>query len=766
MIDILLKYNDSKYVIVVDDAIYSNFIKLKSEYELTHHHLFKFKLMSHKELLTKLSFSYENHLILDIYAKTNEPISIIKEKLKFLSYVDDTHALKEFIHPFINQLHYHHDFIEKNKDSLFIFLSQPIYLKKLLDKHQLKYEVILESNKYIPKVYQFDTMEEEIFYLFESISHKLESGISPDSIYIAGINDKNERVINKLALSYGISIDMAKDLQLWNFKYTQNLIKLSIEELIKKIVEPTENQIEQRINELIVQILNRYPLHKYDEETTKKIIVSDIKEAKLRKDRITNVIHAIKFEEVQMLNEDALIYVIHANYSYFPNIKKDNEFLSNEEKLQIGYPTSHEENLYHEKLFTYLLQTKRIEYVSFSLKDIYQEYVPSDIIKQFNNIEPRKISKEILTHKFSLNTYKSFFKSTNEDKLLTTFNNDFKLNASELNILKQYIQSLDLKLSPSQIITYLKSPYIFYIQNILKISNFDVNIPIFMGDFFHKLVETALIICYFEKINQRSSKNDLDKRIDDLIIEFEAKEFDENIFFDDFFDVYFEDKRYIFEKEINNLTLDEILIIQAEFFIQKNKKLMIQSLSEIILRSNSANKVYVETDIESINLKGRLDLLIENDESFEIIDFKSSDQSTLKYEKIEELLCNLINENPIDKSDLQIIQLIAYAYLGLKRYNKDIFVEFFAFLSEKTSKNIRLTLNQDDEIFSISEKIIKNYEQIVNNVYYKIMNAEFPNRTLETKKRDELIEKDLNVYKALAYYTQYNTESEDEDIDE
>ncbi|HHY96850.1 MAG TPA: restriction endonuclease subunit S, partial [Acholeplasma sp.] len=119
-----------------------------------------------------------------------------------------------------------------------------------------------------------------------------------------------------------------------------------------------------------------------------------------------------------------------------------------------------------------------------------------------------------------------------------------------------------------------------------------------------------------------------------------------------------------------------------------------------------------------------------------------------------------------NKSDLQIIQLIAYAYLGLKKYNKDIFVEFFAFLSEKTSKNIRLTLNQDDEIFSISEKIIKNYEQIVNNVYYKIMNAEFPNRTLETKKRDELIEKDFNVYKALAYYTQYNTESEDEDIDE
>ena len=194
----------------------------------------------------------------------------------------------------------------------------------------------------------------------------------------------------------------------------------------------------------------------------------------------------IRFEEVSLLDDTNHVFVINAYHEHFPNLKKDNDMISDEQKQLIGIMDSQAENALMQDMFKALSHHPSIKQISFAHRDHNQYYQISDLILSYiRDSKDFKVLniKDIHVHYAPL-FYKQYFKNNDKGIKLTTFTGDFNLKEEEKKTLKRYLKHSHLRLSASGITTYLKVPFIFYLNQILKLRNFEDNLYLRSGNFF------------------------------------------------------------------------------------------------------------------------------------------------------------------------------------------------------------------------------------------------------------------------------------------
>ena len=414
------------------------------------------------------------------------------------------------------------------------------------------------------------------------------------------------------------------------------------------------------------------------------------------------------------------------------------------------------ENTYLNNKYQKIIKDSKIEYISYSKRDNYNEYTPSDIILPYLEKVDTKIK---LTKGFQKDTYRKLFSRKDEilDKTLITFNNNFKF--SDKTKLKNYLNNINIKLSPTTFETYLKIPFMYYIKYILKVDHFKETISLILGNFFHKLVEIL-----YNKINTK---------------EINIYNFNSNEFYNREFNNYFEPQLKIIENinRTNKIEQEDLRIIKTIFQIKRNENKIKEALNFLIEYEQVDNeaKIYPEYQVEEDKFKGRLDLLkiYENENKYSIVDFKTGKKTSYNKENIlsDLELLNKDYNSDIEMKNLDLLQLLLYeSHIE----NKELkYVAYFSFLENNLKFNQLNTEELNKKFFTKSdkrlltkeekEKINKELEKVFNTTYEKINNLEFDLIVRTNSNKQTNLYQEYGDFEAICFFTKYNTNDNEEE---
>lgn len=803
--EILGKINYNNNYFVIPDKIKSNVIRAKSNYELTNKVLVDFKIITYSELINLLSFDVLDEIYLFNLEENNLPLSVINEKIRFSKYNldkknDDLNKFLDFNKKYILENKFFKDNIKKYT---FNILGNDVLLKPFIDYYKLKVNYInIDKIKEDVLTLKFNTKEDEVFYLFEEIAKLLHKNIDINKIYISNIDNTYFNLINKFKLFYNINVNYDNQVYLNDIPYIKDIMSKEYEliiqilkdeayrnELYQKEILKDKIDFETNINKLI-SLFNKYPTKNYKTSNILKVIKEDLKNLKVKSKVYSNAVNVISNEEILGLDESNYIFILNTVYESFPKLSKDNDYLSDNDKELINYPTSSDLNIAANNFLKEVIKFSTVKYISFSLSDNYLSYTPSDISSEFikSTNEPSEIE---LNFGYAPSFYKLYYSKNTGDILQSTFKSDFNLTKKEKDLLINYTKDIKTKISPSQVTKYFNIPFVYYLENILRLQVFNESISTLMGNFFHSLVETLMIIFYEKKVDRSKTgkiKNyhddiDINNEIINYILNVDIANFNYNKYFNDFFNIYFkkmlEYTNLLKNVSYKDLSKKDIMYIKTMFYTKKQQDTIVAALEVVVKLEEKipSKELIIEEKVELENFIGQSDLVkIYDNNTFSIIDYKSSAKEPFHKDKIIEtinLLLKDTNEEVVLKN-LDLLQLIFYAYFYSIKYEKLKMKDLAYFSYNSTKLNALSTTDLNLDYYTKGETRIINEEELktlfldVEKLLNKVL-EEIKNFNFKIEIRKDLVDKKgrnesyYSIYEALAFFNSNQEEGENDE---
>ena len=186
------------------------------------------------------------------------------------------------------------------------------------------------------------------------------------------------------------------------------------------------------------------------------------------------------------------------NYNHLPSIKKDEDYLIDLEKEELGISTSKEINKNNIESIKKLISSSKNIYLSYKDKSYFNEYHKVDYFNEY---------KEVLFNKDVTTSY-----SENEDKILLTknldnnlinkdtliLNSNYDINYSSYDhsfkgisndTLDKILNNRSLSISYSSLNNYYECSYKFFLTNLLKLSKFKGSSLTIIGNIMHEIVD-------------------------------------------------------------------------------------------------------------------------------------------------------------------------------------------------------------------------------------------------------------------------------------
>ena len=473
--------------------------------------LLNIKVMSIDEVKNRLFFEKKNEAFYYVYKECNKPLSIVNNLINFLYYIDvnkeyNSLKLKELKEIKINLLNKNllkidKRFIQNLNQYDIKFIGFPILTKedKFIMNELKKYSKIevldYYNNDYIPEFYHFKTIEDEIIFVAESISFLLENNVDINKIKLCNINEDYIFYLKRIFKNYNLPINFNITTTLYDLPITHEFLNTlnltSKEETIDLFKVKYPNSIDY-INKYI-SILNNYT---FLTSLDLNLIKYELKQAKIKENKKINAIDVIDINEIG--NSDDYIFIMSCNYNYFPKIKKDEDYLIDEEKKELSISTSKEINKDNIEVIKKLIKSSKNIILTYKDKSYFNEYHKVDYL---NDLEVKEYNKNML---------KSY--SINEDKILLTKNLDNnKINTDTLILnynydvdylkydhafkgikeetLNKILKDKSLSLSYSSMSKYYECGFKYYLGNLLKLSKFKDSSATIIGKIMHEIVD-------------------------------------------------------------------------------------------------------------------------------------------------------------------------------------------------------------------------------------------------------------------------------------
>ena len=462
--------------------------------------------------------------------------------------------------------------------------------KNLLDEiTKYDYEIIEEKEQnYKNKVYEFNTMEEEINFIIKKIID-LQKTIDLNDICLVNVGSEYINDIERLFKFNNIPINLNIKKSIYGTTVVKNFLK-NLKENKEIILENDE------ISKLIVKIVNKYAFRKID-DTIIECIEAEIKKTYLKNAILDCAINLVSIDEI---DDSKYYFVLGFNEGILPKPYIDEDYYSDKLKEKMGILTSVEKNILDKKLVINKISRKNV-ILSCRLKDGIKDLYPSSIIEELN--------LEVIKEKFSnynSNLYNKLVLGKKLDNLIKYNEVDDELNllysnyidinyltysnkftGINNNLFNKFINN-KLLLSYSSIDDYNKCGFRYYISNILKLDEYNETFIAYIGNLFHYIL---------------------------------------SIYNNDNFDFELEFNKFINNKELNN---------KEKFFIKKLKKDLIFIINVLkqyeeyseLNKSLYEEKIYVNKDANiKVTFMGVVDRIMykeENNKTYiAIIDYKT-----------------------------------------------------------------------------------------------------------------------------------------------
>ncbi len=515
-----MKYEDYDLIITTNNVkkeilkYFSNKIvktKIMTKTEINNMILGKIKNEGKIELIKEFNISYN---LAKVYLN-----NIIYKPIKLNKYY-------EFL--FNNSLIEFNNNKNNYKNILVINVNVDKYIIKYFNNSTINY---LEStNNFVHDVYEFDMLDKEVSFVCFKILDLLEK-VDINNIKLVNVGDEYITSINKIFSMCNLPVNINNTITIIKtntFEKFINLLKNNYD-LEKSLSDIPKDEV----YELLIDYFNK---NNYDKITDLiiLIILDDFKNVSIKKENLKNAIEIINLDDI--MYDDKYYFVFGLNEGSLPKTKKNEDFLTDDEKLSLNITTSYEYNKFNEELFINIYKNCKNLFLSYKLSSSFNSYSPSYLIEDLNmNI----IKNSDTEYKYS-NVFNEleYAKSLDDLYKYNVINNNLSILSSNYNIKYREYNNVfkglidykkdNLRLSYSSLITYNNCAFRYYVDKVLKLNSFEETLSTLIGSTFHyvlsKIYENDFNInnVYSEylkdKVLDNKTKYYLDVLKDELIL--------------------------------------------------------------------------------------------------------------------------------------------------------------------------------------------------------------------------------------------------------
>ena len=483
---------------------------LKEKFLINNNKILNLKFFTINEFKKNYFYDYDTKTIYYIMTKYNKTYDNAYEILKNTYYIEN----KKYINSTLNYLvEIKNDLINNNLLKFNNLFKKYINTKNIyvfydnLSKNDLKMfdnlnvEFIKNDKEYeINNIYEFENINDEVNWCSNKICELIENGIDINKIKLITFDDEYKTIIYRIFKIYNIPIQKSD-----NYLISTKIVKYFLENIEKNINNTIEllknnyNLEDENIYNLykqIIDICNKYNWCDNFEEI-KELLIEEFKSTKIKPNNNKNIIEIIDFENIQ--DNDNIYFLLGFNQNVYPKTFKDDEYINDSNKKEIFLETTKEKNNNSYKYTLKKIKSIKNIFISYKLHSNNNDYLPSIIIDELNaniikneniNITYSNIyNKQKLTEK--LDYYLKYGKiqdnlekyyNTYNDYKYKEYNNQYKKIDEKL--FKKYTNN-KISISYTNLNNFYKCQFKYYIENILKISNYEETFTIFIGNIFH-----------------------------------------------------------------------------------------------------------------------------------------------------------------------------------------------------------------------------------------------------------------------------------------
>lgn len=506
----ILDYIKSNTLLIIPNSIKQEVLESFNNIDK----LLNIKIMSLEELKKHVYFDYDEEAILYLMDKYKYNCNVSNTLLKNMYYIDeckyDYSKLNDLI-SLKNELRekklliYDNLFLNliKNKEIIVYGYNNinKFYKRMLLN---LK-ATIIEEEKSIPKkltVYECDSLENEVNFVFNRICSLINDGIDINKIKLINVDEKYFYTIKRLSKLYNLPINIDN-----NNIYSSMIVKTylntlkstkSIEKSIDIIKEKFSLSNEKNLNiyNILLNISNKYIDLNYNFSNIYNCINEDLKEAKIKTVLLNN---QIVITDLENLIYDDYVFLLGFNQGSIPKLYKDEDYISDYYKKNILLETTEEKNMIEKEKVIFKLYSLNNLFITYKLKSIDSDFYPSNLVNELGMqilksdinylISYSDVYSKILLAKYLDDYIKYGKKSENISILYNNFKIEYLSYNNEFSGInnKKIINKLmpKLVLSYTHIDNYYHCAFKYYLSNVLKLDKFEEKFATIIGNLFH-----------------------------------------------------------------------------------------------------------------------------------------------------------------------------------------------------------------------------------------------------------------------------------------
>ena len=729
-------------VLVIPNTIKKHVLLKLNEFE----NIFNIKIMSLEELINSITFKYSEESIYYLIKKYDMNYDAALMYLNNIKYVNDINVSSnkiEKLKNIKNELDENNLLIyDKNIFGLLKEKKVVIYGYDYIDNYSLKMLKKLDNYKIIEKeysnfnhdVYEFNNIEDELYFVLTNIIDLIKKGVNINNIKLCNVTSEYENDLKRMFNIFNIPINIKNNKSIKSSLIFKDFIKSlknnEIEESIDFIINKYDTSVSNNkyIVDQIIKILNNYNFVK-EKDILINILTNEFKKIYIKNDEYENAVNIVDLKD-NVFNDNDFVFLLGFNMGNIPIIYKDEDYLSDNEKDLLGLEMSYKKNSIEKKVVINNIKSIKNLFITYKNKTNFMEYMPSLLIDELKLNVIKNIDKK---YNYSLK-YNDLLLYKKIDDLIKYGTKDSVIdilyaNKEKDNYLKydnkfkgidklKFNNSLNgkLLLSYSSIDNYNRCAFRYYLNNILKITEFEETFAQNIGTIFHDILSKAfsddfnfdkefdekmsqIIFTNKELFFMKKLKDELKFVIDTIKKQNKFNSLDKSLY---------ENKVYI--NKDGNIKLTFMGIIDKLLYKEEDNKtyLVIIDYKTGVLHTNLNNTIY------GIDMQLPVYLYLAKDGLFknaEVIGFYlqkilnnevvKDSKKTYISQKEESLKLNgytvdktdLISKFDFSYTDSEVIKSLKFGKTGFYAYSKIL-------SEEKIDKLINIVKNNIDDAFS------------------------------------------------------------------
>ena len=729
-------------VLVIPNTIKKQVLLKLNEFE----NIFNIKIMSLEELINSITFKYSDESIYYLIKKYDMNYDVALMYLNNIKYVNDINVSSnkiEKLKNIKNELDENNLLIyDKNIFGLLKEKEVVIYGYDYIDNYSLKMLKKIDNYKIIKKeysnfnhdVYEFNNIEDELYFVLTNIIDLIKKGVNINNIKLCNVTSEYENDLKRMFNIFNIPINIKNNKSIKSSLIFKDFIKSlknnEIEESIDFIINKYDTSVSNNkyIVDQIIKILNTYNFVE-EKDILINILTNEFKKIYIKNDEYENAVNIVDLKD-NVFNDNDFVFLLGFNMGNIPIIYKDEDYLSDNEKDLLGLEMSYKKNSIEKKVVINNIKSIKNLFITYKNKTNFMEYMPSLLIDELKLNVIKNIDKK---YNYSLK-YNDLLLYKKIDDLIKYGTKDSVIdilyaNKEKDNYLKydnkfkgidklKFNNSLNgkLLLSYSSIDNYNRCAFRYYLNNILKITEFEETFAQNIGTIFHDILSKAFSDDFNfdkefdEKMSQtiftnkelffmKKLKNELKFVIDTIKKQNKFNSLDKSLY---------ENKVYI--NKDGNIKLTFMGIIDKLLYKEEDNKtyLVIIDYKTGVLHTNLNNTIY------GIDMQLPVYLYLAKDGLFknaEVIGFYlqkilnnevvKDSKKTYISQKEESLKLNgytvdrtdLISKFDFSYTDSEVIKSLKFGKTGFYAYSKIL-------SEEKIDKLINIVKNNIDDAFS------------------------------------------------------------------